>query len=382
VLRSFVGSSRGTDNRRLLRSRRLGAVLVAALLCLAGAASASAYDRLLRPPGHSTFFGVTDTGDVPGFTSFADAVGKHPAVIETFHPWGNSLHTAIPRWGTVAARPMLAISTSDPNDGHEIITPRGIATAGDDDYLIRLNSSFATRNLKVYIRPLGEVNRCLNAWAAYDCTGHSRGSAYSPGWYKQAFRRMYIILHGGGTKEQIDYRLHALNLPRLDRKKGNGGQPDSLPAAPVSLVWSPLPGGSPKTRRNRPSHFYPGDKYVDWIGTDFYSQYPVWPSLKRFYGEYRSHGKPFVLSEWGVSDGDDPRFVKKVFSFVQHHSATRMLVYYQDFGPSNRYRIQNYPKSRAVLDHLLRGGGFPTFAPEPPPPPPPGTPTSRIGTGG
>ena len=83
------------------------------------------------------------------------------------------------------------------------------------------------------------------------------------------------------------------------------------------------------------------------------SQYPVWPSLKHFYGEYRSHRKPFVLSEWGVSNGDDPRFIKKVFSFVRQHSATRMLVYYQDFGTSNRYRIQNYPKSRKLAEALF-----------------------------
>jgi Glycosyl hydrolase family 26 len=348
------------------------------VITLAAAAPAAADDPLLRPPGNETFFGVTDTGDVPGFTSFADAIGKHPPVIETFHPWGNSLHTAIPRWGTVAARPILAISTSDPNDGHEIITPRGIATAGDDDYLIRLNSSFATRNLKAYIRPLGEVNRCLNAWAAYDCAGHSRGDAYSPGWYKQAFRRMYIILHGGGSLAQIDARLAAVNLPPLNRKKKKGAEPDSLPAAPVVLIWSPLPGGSPATRNNKPGHFYPGDQYVDWIGTDFYSQYPYWRTLKHFYDKYRTHKKPFVLSEWGVSNGDDPKFVKQIFAFRQHHIRCRMLVYYQDFGTSNRYRIQNYPKSRAVLGHLLQGGGFPTFAPEPPPPPPPGTPTSRI----
>lgn len=359
------------------------AALAAGVLGLAVSSEALASpDRLLRPPGHSVFMGVTDTGDVGGFTSFANAVGKHPPVIETFHPWGNSLHTAIPRWGTVRARPMLHISTSDPNDGHEIITPRGIAKAGDDDYLIRLNSSFATRHLRAYIRPLGEVNRCLNAWAAYNCSGGSRGSAYTPHWYRQAFRRMYIILHGGGTKEQINHRLHKVHLPKLDRKKGKGGQPKSLPSAPVVLVWSPLPGGSPATSNNKPRHFYPGDKYVDWIGTDFYSQYPYWRTLKHFYAHWRTHHKPFVLAEWGVSAGDDPKFVRKVFSFVRHHGATRMLCYYQDFGTSNRYRIQNYPQSRATLTHLLNGSGFPTFAPEPPPPPPPGTPTSRILPGG
>jgi hypothetical protein len=188
---------------------------------------------------------------------------------------------------------------------------------------------------------------------------------------------MYIILHGG-TLGQIDARLRHLRLPPLDHKGGKGIEPRRLHKAPVALVWSPLPGGSPATHNNRPQRFYPGDKYVDWVGTDFYSQYPVWPTLKRFYNRYRSHAKPFALSEWGVSNGDDPKFVKKVFAFVRNRPACRMLVYYQDFGSSNRYRIQNYPKSRATLENLLNGAGFPGLAPQPPPKPQPGTRTSRI----
>ena len=34
---------------------------------------------------------------------------------------------------------------------------------------------------------------------------------------------------------------------------------------------------------NFPGNYWPGRRWVDWVGTDFYSQYPVWKDLNRFY---------------------------------------------------------------------------------------------------
>jgi hypothetical protein len=51
-----------------------------------------------------------------------------------------------------------------------------------------------------------------------------------------------------------------------------------------------------------------------------------------------------------------------------------MLVYYQDFGSTSSYRIQNYPASLAALSKALHHPVFPAFAPNPPEAPllPPG----------
>ena len=67
-----------------LRELCLAAFVAALGISLAGVASAAW--RPLTPPGHKVFFGVTDTGEVSGFKSFARAIGKHPALIETYHP--------------------------------------------------------------------------------------------------------------------------------------------------------------------------------------------------------------------------------------------------------------------------------------------------------
>ncbi len=60
--------------------------------------------------------------------------------------------------------------------------------------------------------------------------------------------------------------------------------------------------------------------------------------------------------------------------WVRGHQRCKMLVYYQDFGSTSSYRIQNYPASLAVLSDALHHPVFPAFAPNPPlaPPPPPG----------
>jgi hypothetical protein len=358
----------------MIRVRCTATVLgaLAAISALAIAASASA--SKLQPKRGKVYFGTTDTGVVSQFADFADAVGKHPAVIETFQHWDGKLTGSVKRWQQAEARPILHISTADPNDGHELITLRGIARGRGDDYLIGLNHLFWSNHMRAYVRPLGEPNRCLNVYSSYNCGGRLRDGLHRPWWYKQAFRRIYIVLHGGGTVARIDARLAKTHLPPL---RSAGVLPTHLPRAPVAVVWSPLPAGAPATRANRPDNFFPGVRYTDWAGTDFYSAYPDWKGLKHLYNRYRH--KPFVLTEWGVEDRDNPTFVRRVFAWVHRHRRCRMLVYYQDFGSSNPYRIQNFPASLAVIHRRLASHAFPAFAPAhptPPPPPPPPPPPS------
>jgi len=340
------------------------ACLVALLGTLATAAPASA--GILTPHGHKVYFGVSDTGDPADFGHFSSAVHKHPAVMESFRTWGSDFPDSIRRWQTARTRPMIHISTADNNDGHELITPAQIAAGQGDRYLVRLNKVFYEKEMPAYVRPLGEPNRCLNVWAAYDCAGASRGPEHSPTAYKRAFRRIYVIVHGGGKRSKINRRLAEAGLPPLTINVR------ALPKAPVAIVWSPLPSGSPTVPQNRPKHFYPGSRWVDWVGTDFYAAYPEWKALTGLYRRFS--GKPFALPEWGVESGDDPSFVSKLFAWVRSHHRCKLMVYYQDFGDTSSYRIQNYSASLSVLRARLHSGRFPSYAPDAPhlPPPPPG----------
>ncbi len=105
---------------------------------------------------------------------------KHPALIETFRTWGSDFPGSIERWQDGAGAAGAAHHHRRPSDGHELITPRGDRRGDGDEYLIRLNKLFWAKKMPAYIRPLGEPNRCLNVYAAYDCEGNPRDAAHSP----------------------------------------------------------------------------------------------------------------------------------------------------------------------------------------------------------
>ena len=331
--------------------RAFGLALLGAAL-FAGQASALS----LVPPKPDVYLGVSDRGSTEEFNEFAALTAKHPALLETFHPWGNSLNEAYERWRETGTRPILHISTIDDQTLAQLITPEQIALGAGDDYLLQLNDFFATHGLPAYIRPLGEPNRCLNAWSAVYCDGTQRGGEYTTGWYKQAFRRIAAIVRGGGTIEQIDATLASIGLPPVNRTKGP--PPTSLPPAPVSIVWSPLPGGSPRVKGNFPGNYWPGSRWVDWVGTDFYSRYPVWKELQRFYEGRQWKRKPVSITEWAVSGVDEPRFVKQLVAWIVKRPRVRMFVYYNGFGRGNPYDLGLYPRTTNTLRLKLRRPSF------------------------
>jgi hypothetical protein len=353
--------------------RAVAAALVAVAVCTTGQASA----LTLVPPKPNVLFGVSDRGTTQDFKAFTELLAKHPALLETFHPWGNSLNAAYERWRETATRPILHISTADDQTLAEMITPQQIALGAGDDYLLQINDFFAKRGLPAYIRPLGEPNRCLNVWSAVTCEGTPKGGEHTTGWYKQAFRRISTIVRGAGTLEQVNATLAEVGLPPVTRSKGP--PPASLPAAPVSIVWSPLPGGSPRVKGNFPGNYWPGARWVDWVGTDFYSNYPVWKDLNRFYIGKRWKRKPVAITEWAVAGEDDPRFVKQLIAWTVKRPRVRMLVYYTGFGTpaENAYDLGHYPRTTNTLRLKVRRPTFLQYAeynagglpPLPPPPP-------------
>jgi hypothetical protein len=334
------------------------AVAVSALALLAAAPSAAAMS--LVPPKPDLLLGVSDRGSTEQFNAFTELTGKHPALMETFLGWGNSVNKAYERWRETQTRPIVAISTQNAQTLEEIITPEQIALGAGDDYLLQLNAFFATHNLPAYIRPLGEPNRCLNAWAGVECDGTLKGGEHSAFWYKEAFRRIVAIVRGGQTLEGINATLAELGLPGLSRTKGEN--PTSLPTAPVSIIWSPLPAGSPRVKGNFPGNYWPGSKWVDWVGTDFYSKYPVWEDLDRFYSGAQWKNKPVAITEWAQQEEDEPRFVKQLISWIVTHKRVQMLTYYQGFGAGNTYELSLYPRTAAAYRQRIRRATFLPYA--------------------
>ena len=75
----------------------------------------------LVPPKPNVFLGVSDRGTTAEFNEFAALTGKHPALLQTFHPWGNSLNAAYERWretGDAAGPGDLDRRRPDPGRDH------------------------------------------------------------------------------------------------------------------------------------------------------------------------------------------------------------------------------------------------------------------------
>src|SRR5581483_11323001 len=143
----------------------------------------------------------------------------------------------------------------------------------------------------------------------------------------------------GGSLAAIDAQLRALRMPALHAVA-------DLPQPQVAMLWVPMTGGSPDIPGNQPSDYWPGRRWVDWVGTDFYSKFPNFAGLNRFYGAFR--GLPFVFGEWALWGADDPVFVGRLFGWVRSHPRVRMLVYNQGQNPVGPFRLSRYPSSAAV----------------------------------
>ena len=311
------------------RRVRQAAVLAVALAAIfAGQARA----LTLVPPKPGVLFGVSDQGTTQEFNEFAELLAKHPALLETFHPWGNSLNQAYERWretGDAAGPAHLDDRRPDPGRA--------------DHARSRSRSAPATTTCcsSTTSSPNAGCPPTSGRWASptaastpgrrSTATARQKGGEHTTGWYKQAFRRIVAIVRGGQTLEGINATLAEIGLPPLNRTKGPN--PTELPAAPVSIIWSPLPGGSPRVKGNFPGNYWPGARWVDWVGTDFYSEYPVWKDLNRFYVGKQWKGKPIAITEWAVSGKDEPRFVKQLIAWTVKHPRVRMFVYYTGFGP-------------------------------------------------
>ena len=167
--------------------------------------------------------------------------------------------------------------------------------------------------------------------------------------FRQAWRRATLILRGGPATE-IDADLEALGLPPLP-----AGTAD-LPEPELAMLWVPQTEGTPNTRANRARAYWPGGKYVDWVGTDFYSKFPNFTALETFYDDFS--GKPFVFGEWALWDGDDPGFVRRFFSWVNSHKRVRMLLYDQGNRTDGPFRLTRYPDSRKAINNALKRQRF------------------------
>jgi hypothetical protein len=348
------------------------AVLAAMVIVIAAVAADTARGKghrwhpvPFRPPRGKSFHGVSDTFEgLPAVHHFQRQVGSHPAVLNDFFHWGTPLTTgALQRWRLSGSRGFLSLSTA-PGGQPEMIRPGQIARGIGDHYIVRLNQSIAHSAQTVYIRLMGEMNGYWNPYCAFNADGTPRGRGHSTKSYRKAWRRFAIIIRGGPVK-WINRRLRGLGMPRLLRASSDHdpvyrrqGVGRRLAHPRVALVWNPQTIPNPDIAANAASRYWPGGRYVDWVGADIYSRFAtpgVRAALSSFYRSY--DGFPFVIPEYSPWDGDPGgAFVRWLFRWAREHSRVRMLIYYRSVHPGTIYDINHYPDARQALRRILNEG--------------------------
>ncbi|MEK6327574.1 MAG: hypothetical protein AABM66_08645 [Actinomycetota bacterium] len=360
--------------RARLRSTRIpaAAVVAAAVLSLALALAGDAAGRSFVPRHNRIFHGVSDTTNNEDFRRFKKRVGAHPAVLEDFYHWDTPLTSgALQRWRETRTRGVLSLSTA-PGGQPEIISTRQIAKGRGDHYILRLNQTIAESEQVVYLRLFPEMNGSWNPYCAFNANGTRKDRSHSTSSFRRAWRRIVLIIRGG-PRRTINRKLRQRHMPRILRASSNHAPiyerehvDGRLPRPKVAFMWSPQTIGSPQVSGNRAGRYWPGKRFVDWVGADIYSAYAspgVWAAFKRFYRKWRRW--PFVVGEYSPWDNDyRGRFTRKLFKFALRHGRTRMLIYYRSVNPETPFDIDNFPRAKRVLRRMLNRRRFAPYAPD------------------
>jgi hypothetical protein len=334
--------------------RRLWLLPVLVMLLFPATAGAAAY----LPPGKTVFHGGTGGYDNAHVRQFGQLSGQAPSVYQYFFTpsWTRTDQRSL-NWqrgllghsADTGTRAMFALSTARGGHGGSVITPAAMARGMGDPYLLSLNRMIADSGQVVYVRLMAEMNNFNNPYSGFNGNGSRRGSAYSTSAFRRAWRRAALVLRGGEVAS-LNRRLRRLRLAPVRTAEAE------LPRPRVALLWVPFCAGLPYVGGNSPGAYWPGGRYVDWVGTDFFANSPNFPCLGRLYKDRRWKRKPFAFGEYALWGRDDPAFVRKLFGWIRSHRRVRMVVYNQ--GATLKPLLRLRPRSAGELRRQLRNRHF------------------------
>jgi hypothetical protein len=295
--------------------------------------------------------GAVTLGVVGSPSRMNDQTGQKSGAVLHFTGWGGGL-----RWGGNFAglfdegkrTPVFSFGTHVKSNTREAISPRRIAEGYGDEYLIAMSKAISDYGKPIYIRPMAEMNGWWNWYSAFNRDGSSRGRSHSTKSFRLAFKRIYVILHGGDVAA-MNTRFANWGVRKLQSDRTT--LPDN-PYPTLKVFWNPQGFGSPDIRANSADAYYPGDDYVDIVGDDIYDQggryeYDAMIDL------YRAHpGKPFGIGEFGLWGLDDPGFIQDIARFVKNRPRVELVVYNRAEAGSI-FDLGNKPRSKAAYRRYL-----------------------------
>jgi hypothetical protein len=142
----------------------------------------------------------------------------------------------------------------------------------------------------------------------------------------------------------------------------------SVGATNVLWVWAPNadshPGGTARSSGNNWRHYYPGDRYVDWVGIDGYNWGDgggnEWESFGRIFSPvYQTYAerKPIMIAETASVNGpggSKAEWLRAAARWIRGHRDIRALIYFDtnDSSSGIDWRIDSTPAALSAFRSL------------------------------
>lgn len=265
-----------------------------------------------------------DVGDIDEFTS---VVGKRPAIMMWFQPWGADVRSefsfaAVSELLSKGIVPMVTWEPwSPPNDPRLLENPAisdtfkliKIAGGDFDGYIRTWARSARELDGPIMIRVMHEMNGNWYPWG-----GTANGNR--PGDFVSAWRHIHDLFEEEGAHN-------------------------------VSWVWSVNLQSVPNNEDNTYDIYYPGDPYVDWIALSGfnYGDTEVWSSWTDLQDLYRpglralsKYNKPIMLAEVSSveSGGDKAEWFTRAFSSLRNeYPNIGAVIWYDAIDQDKDFRV-------------------------------------------
>ncbi|MCA2212183.1 glycoside hydrolase family 26 protein [Jidongwangia harbinensis] len=243
--------------------------------------------------------------------------GRDQRIVHVFYGWTDTLPHRLPGLPDKAV-PMVSWRGTRHED---------ILNGSADALIARAARRLIRFGRPVLLRWGWEMNGSWYAWG-----GARNGN--NPGGYVESWRRLHGIFAEEG-------------------------------ATNVSWVWSTNWNNSPNVDWNKFQRYYPGDRYVDWVGVSGYNLHRELPGAL-FRGIYDTYSakKPIMISEVGSVDrGGRTKadWIERFAEWVEQHPAVGAVAWFDtDTHPGyhERWRVDTDAASLAAYREMARSPRF------------------------
>ena len=236
---------------------------------------------------------------------FDNKIGKKPGMIMFFISWETSFPAMdmsnIIQYGAI---PHIVWEPTAHRNGKEIIFLQNIVDGEWDDYLNRWAVQAKEFGYPFILRPGHEMDGNWYPWS-----GAKNGNR--PELYVTMWRHIHDIFRKNGADNVI-------------------------------WAWTPINTNVVQEDWNAFYHYYPGDKYVDWIGMDGYNwgdtqDWSRWQSFVDLFNDryyemiQRYPGKPMMIGEFACAarGGNKPLWIRQTLDEIKkHYPAIKSFVWF------------------------------------------------------